>query len=288
LDSSAGRSPLSLAKRAIMGEKSLFTDYSQVIHSLIRVTLAKLDNHARGFAQKIDRLKNAAFRHNCLSPALYFANFEQCEIYYSVSVWRWLCPRPASKSKSISAIFPKAQRPPTIFTPNWPAVDSPAIGKSSWIRCRRCLRRSRNAHPSTPAAVLAQTSKDQTDERFPILIYDGEIFQDFKLTTRFKIVGGMAEQMAGVVFRFQNASNFYVVRASALGHNVRFYKWWTASAPIRWDRNWTFPPANGTRSRAMPQGNQIISGLDENRSATARMTTPLPTARLVSGQSPTP
>ena len=26
------------------------------------------------------------------------------------------------------------------------------------------------------------------------------------------------------MFRFQNASNFYVFRASALGHNVRFYK----------------------------------------------------------------
>ena len=73
-------------------------------------------------------------------------------------------------------------------------------------------------------AVLAQTSTDPTDERFPMLIYDGGTFKDFKLTTQFKIVSGVAEQMAGVVFRFQNESNFYVVRASALGHNVRFYK----------------------------------------------------------------
>jgi hypothetical protein len=77
---------------------------------------------------------------------------------------------------------------------------------------------------NTRRAVLAQTGADPTDERFPLMIYDGETFQDFRLTTRFKIVGGIAEQMAGVVFRFQNASNFYVVRASALGHNVRFYK----------------------------------------------------------------
>lgn len=73
-------------------------------------------------------------------------------------------------------------------------------------------------------AVLAQTSADATDEHFPLFIYDGETFKDFKVTTRFKIVGGTAEQMAGLVFRYQNASNFYVVRASALGHNVRFYK----------------------------------------------------------------
>jgi hypothetical protein len=73
-------------------------------------------------------------------------------------------------------------------------------------------------------AVLAQTGQDSTDEHFPLFIYDGESFRDFKLTTRLKIVGGVAEQMAGVVFRFQNTSNFYVFRASALGHNVRFYK----------------------------------------------------------------
>jgi hypothetical protein len=77
---------------------------------------------------------------------------------------------------------------------------------------------------TTRHSVLAQVSQDPTDNRFPMLIYDAETFNDFKLTTRFKIVSGVAEQMAGIVFRFQNASNFYVVRASALGHNLRFYK----------------------------------------------------------------
>jgi hypothetical protein len=76
----------------------------------------------------------------------------------------------------------------------------------------------------TGASVLAQTSQDATDERFPMFIYEPEKFRDFKFTTRFKIVSGVIEQMAGVVFRFQNSSNFYVVRASALGQNVRFYK----------------------------------------------------------------
>jgi hypothetical protein len=76
----------------------------------------------------------------------------------------------------------------------------------------------------THRAVLAQTSQDPTDERFPMLIYDGATFRDFKLITRFKIISGVAEQMAGVVFHYQNESNFYVIRASALGHNLRFYK----------------------------------------------------------------
>ena len=72
--------------------------------------------------------------------------------------------------------------------------------------------------------VLAQLNQDPTDERFPMLIYDKETFKDFKLTTQFKIVSGGLEQMAGVVFHFQNESNFYVIRASALGNNLRFYK----------------------------------------------------------------
>jgi hypothetical protein len=76
----------------------------------------------------------------------------------------------------------------------------------------------------TKRAVLAQTSRNPADERFPLFIYDRETFTDFKFSTRFKIVAGVVEQMAGIVFRYQNASNFYVLRASALGHNVRFYK----------------------------------------------------------------
>ena len=81
--------------------------------------------------------------------------------------------------------------------------------------------------PTTSVAtrhVLAQLSQDPTDEHFPMLVYDGAAFKNFKATTEFKIVSGAAEQMAGIVFRYQNASNFYVVRASALGHNLRFYK----------------------------------------------------------------
>lgn len=73
-------------------------------------------------------------------------------------------------------------------------------------------------------AVLAQLSRDPTDEHFPLLILDDEVFGDFTLTTRFKTVGGAIEQMAGIAFRIQDDKNFYVVRASSLGNNLRFYR----------------------------------------------------------------
>jgi hypothetical protein len=76
----------------------------------------------------------------------------------------------------------------------------------------------------TTHAVLAQVSQDPTDEHFPLLICDDLKFGDFTLTTRFKTVKGVMEQMAGIAFRVQDASNYYVVRASSLGNSFRFYK----------------------------------------------------------------
>jgi hypothetical protein len=85
--------------------------------------------------------------------------------------------------------------------------------------------------PATPQApvvtrkpVLAQLSIQPIDERFPLLLYEKETFDDFTLTTKFKIVEGVIEQLAGVVFRVQNPTNFYVIRANAMDNSLRFYK----------------------------------------------------------------
>lgn len=78
---------------------------------------------------------------------------------------------------------------------------------------------NRNVRP-----VLAQLSRDPADARYPMLIYEGETFGDFTLTTQFKIVDGTAEQMAGVAFRIQDEQNYFYIRASALGQNVNFFK----------------------------------------------------------------
>jgi len=72
--------------------------------------------------------------------------------------------------------------------------------------------------------VLAQLARDGTDEHFPLLIYEEEVFGDFILTSRFKIVDGVAEQMAGIAFRIQDERNYYYIRASALGSTFSFFK----------------------------------------------------------------
>ena len=44
--------------------------------------------------------------------------------------------------------------------------------------------------------VLAQLAREAIDRHFPVLLFDAETFGDFRMTTRFKIVGGALEQAA--------------------------------------------------------------------------------------------
>ena len=72
--------------------------------------------------------------------------------------------------------------------------------------------------------VLAQTSTDTTDYRFPLCIYDKLTAKDVTLAVRFKAVSGKVDQAAGLVARFRDKDNYYIVRANALEDNVRLYK----------------------------------------------------------------
>jgi hypothetical protein len=111
-------------------------------------------------------------------------------------------------------------------------------------------------------SVLAQTSQDPTDERFPMFIYDGEKFRDFSFATQFKIVSGLVEQMAGVVFRFQNTSNYYVARVSGLGKNVRFYKVVDGVRSIPIGPGCELAPDTWHQLAVQCDGNQISISLD--------------------------
>lgn len=85
-------------------------------------------------------------------------------------------------------------------------------------------RLTAQASALTKQSVLAQLAQDSTDEHFPLLIFEDEMYGDFSLTTRFKAVRGSAEQMAGIAFRIQNETNYYVIRASSLGNTFKFYR----------------------------------------------------------------
>jgi hypothetical protein len=72
--------------------------------------------------------------------------------------------------------------------------------------------------------VLAQTSTDKTSSRFPLCIYEGLTAADVEVSVRFKPVSGTVDQAAGLVARYRDQDNYYIVRANALEQNVRLYK----------------------------------------------------------------
>ncbi|WP_052389504.1 hypothetical protein [Belnapia moabensis] len=80
--------------------------------------------------------------------------------------------------------------------------------------------------PSSPAGprVLAETSGDRTDSRFPLAILDGVSARDVAVSVRFKPVSGTVDQAAGLVVRLRDARNYYIARADALEDNVRLYR----------------------------------------------------------------
>jgi hypothetical protein len=77
--------------------------------------------------------------------------------------------------------------------------------------------------PSKPN-VLAQTSNDRTAGRFPLAIHDNTSFKDGVLSVKFKAISGAADQAAGLVWRYRDPENYYIVRANALEDNVVLYK----------------------------------------------------------------
>jgi hypothetical protein len=66
--------------------------------------------------------------------------------------------------------------------------------------------------------VLAGSSQDAAPGHSPILLFTNEIFANFTLTTRLKIVGGTTAPEAGIAFRVQDEKNYYVIRASTAGN----------------------------------------------------------------------
>jgi hypothetical protein len=71
---------------------------------------------------------------------------------------------------------------------------------------------------------LAQVDPDNTRSRFPVAVLADVTAADVDLSVRFKPMSGRVDQAAGLVWRFQNEDNYYIVRANALENNVVLYK----------------------------------------------------------------
>jgi hypothetical protein len=71
---------------------------------------------------------------------------------------------------------------------------------------------------------LAQVDADNTRARFPVAVVLDISAADVDLAVRFRPVSGRVDQAAGLVWRYRDQDNYYIVRANALEDNVVLYK----------------------------------------------------------------
>src|SRR5688572_4485847 len=71
---------------------------------------------------------------------------------------------------------------------------------------------------------LAQLDADRTSSRFPVAVLADFKASNVDLSVRFRPISGQVDQAAGLVWRFQDENNYYIVRANAREDNVVLYK----------------------------------------------------------------
>jgi hypothetical protein len=73
-------------------------------------------------------------------------------------------------------------------------------------------------------AVLAQTDSDPTGYRFPVCVFDKITVKDADISVKIKAISGRVDQGGGIVWRYRDKDNYYIVRANALEDNVVIYR----------------------------------------------------------------
>jgi len=101
--------------------------------------------------------------------------------------------------------------------PGWSVGMTHAGGEPHWQIVR-------DLSAPSPPFVFAQTSQDRTAGRFPVAVWDALSIRDGEVSVAFKTVSGTVDQAAGIVWRYQDPNNYYIVRANALESNIVLYK----------------------------------------------------------------
>jgi len=95
--------------------------------------------------------------------------------------------------------------------PGWTATQT-GSGHATWAVVRD------DSAPSKPN-VLKQSGQ----ATYPVALKDDTNLKDGFVEVKFKALSGKEDQAAGLVWRAQDANNYYVARANALENNVTIY-----------------------------------------------------------------
>jgi len=77
--------------------------------------------------------------------------------------------------------------------------------------------------PSKTGYVLAQTAASPR-RLFNLCVIEDSKYGDVEIEVAFKAVKGRVDQGGGLVWRYQDANNYYIARMNPLEKNYRFYK----------------------------------------------------------------
>ena len=77
--------------------------------------------------------------------------------------------------------------------------------------------------PGKTGHALAQTTADK-GATFNLCVADGPVLKDVEVSVAFKAIDGDSDRGGGVVWRYQDANNYYVARMNPLEDNFRVYK----------------------------------------------------------------
>jgi hypothetical protein len=106
---------------------------------------------------------------------------------------------------------------PGALPPGWTSAMTHNGGAPRWEV------RSDDTAPSKPN-VLAQLSDDRTSGRFPLAIYEKASVKDGEVSVKCKPISGRGDQACGIVWRYRDPNNYYIVRSNALENNIVLYK----------------------------------------------------------------
>jgi hypothetical protein len=77
--------------------------------------------------------------------------------------------------------------------------------------------------PSKTGYALAQTA-ESAKAVFNLCVAEDTSYKDLEVTIAFKPIKGEVDRGGGIVWRYQDADNYYVARANPLERNFRVYK----------------------------------------------------------------
>ncbi len=106
---------------------------------------------------------------------------------------------------------------PGALPPGWTSAMTHNGGAPRWEV------RADDTAPSKPN-VLAQLSDNRTSGRFPLAIYDKVSVKDGEVSVKCKPISGRVDQACGLVWRYRDTNNYYIVRSNALENNIVLYK----------------------------------------------------------------